>query len=110
MSLSHSVIVPSATLTPIWGMTISVVEELTRRLLHALDARQQGLLERWAERNRGVRRGDPRHRPVEVLEGVLGDERRHLGAGRARVVGLVDDQRLRRLAHARQDRLGVERL
>ena len=48
--LRHSTTVPSATDTPIWGMVTSTVvlvgEELTARLLHAIDARQQSLLER----------------------------------------------------------------
>ena len=46
----HSTIVPSETLTPICGIvtsTVSVAEELTGGLLHAVDAGQDGLLERW---------------------------------------------------------------
>jgi hypothetical protein len=44
--------VPSATDTPIWGIVtstsaaFSVLEELTASLLHALDAGQDGLLQR----------------------------------------------------------------
>ena len=37
-------------------------------------------------------------RAVEVLEAALGDQRRDLGAGRARLVGLVDDHDLRAVA------------
>src|ERR687890_61296 len=47
---------------------VLVLEELTGGLLHAVDAGQDGLLERRRERDRHVRRGDPPHRPVEVLE------------------------------------------
>ena len=47
---------------------VSVGEELTARLLDAVDARQHRLLERRRERDRHVGRGDPHDRPVEVLE------------------------------------------
>ena len=62
--LRHSTIVPSETETPIWGMTTStcrrsVLEELTGGLLDAVDAGQDGLLERRRERDRDVRRRDP---------------------------------------------------
>src|SRR3954462_3907512 len=73
----HSTTVPSATETPIWGMVTStrtsVCEELTARLLHVVDLRQHGLLERGRERDRHVRRGHADHRPVEVLPAALGD-------------------------------------
>src|SRR4051794_20967555 len=98
----HSTIVPSETETPIWGIVtsiVSVAEELTGGLLHAVDAGQDGLLQRWGERDRDVGRRDARDRPVEVLERALGDQRRDLGAGGAGPVGLVEDQHLRRLAH-----------
>src|SRR2546423_8097261 len=83
----HSTTVPSATDTPIWGIVTStrvdasVREELIARLLHAVDGRQDGLLQGRRERDRHVGRAEPHDRPVEVLERVLGDQRRHLGAG-----------------------------
>src|SRR4051794_15910787 len=97
--LRHSATVPSATETPICGMTTSirvplVLEELNARLLDAVDRRQHRLLERGRERDRHVWGGHAHHRPVEVLEAPLGDDRRHLGAGRAQLVGLVDDHDL----------------
>src|SRR4051812_10000421 len=57
--LRQATIVPSDTDTPIWGMTTStapvlVLEELTRGLLHAVDAGQDRLLERGRERDRHV--------------------------------------------------------
>src|SRR4051794_6109244 len=112
--LRHSTIVPSETETPIWGITtstlvVSVFEELTRSLLHAVDAGQQRLLEWGRERDRHVGCGDAAHGAVEVLEGLLRDDRRDLGAGGAHLVGLVDDQHLRGLAHAGEDGLLVER-
>src|SRR5438045_3212440 len=54
--LRHSTTVPSATETPIWGMVTSAVpapasvfEEVTAHLLHPVDRRQHGLLERRRE-------------------------------------------------------------
>ena len=64
--LRHSTIVPSATETPIWGITtrpaVSVGEELTAGLLHVVELGQDRLLERRAERDRHVgrrQRGGP---------------------------------------------------
>src|SRR5207245_2328776 len=93
--LRHSTTVPSTTDTPIWGIVTStvvlVLEELTARLLHAVDVRQESLLERRGERDRDVGGRHADDRPVEVLERVLCDQRRDLRARGARVVGLVDD-------------------
>src|SRR4051795_5432424 len=108
----HSTTVPSETLTPIWGMTTSissVLEEVTARLLDAVDGRQERLLERRRERDRHVGRRDADDRPVEVLEALLGDQRGDLRAGGARRVGLVDDHHLRAAPHRLEDRLLVER-
>src|SRR5690242_18461893 len=92
----HSTTVPSATETPIWGIVtsisvVSVLEELTARLPDVVDLGQHGLLERGRERDRRVRRAHAHDRAVEVLPRALGDERRHLGAGGAGLVRLVDD-------------------
>src|SRR5215211_4309333 len=89
----HSTTVPSAIDTPIWGIVTCttpplVREELTARLLHVLHLRQHGALERRAERDRHVRRGDPHHRAVEVLEGLLGDQRGDLGGHSTGASGL----------------------
>src|SRR3954470_9970562 len=121
-SLRQPTIVPSETDTPICGMTTSTVpaalgagwwelisEELTGGLLHAVDAGQDRLLERGRERDRHVGRRYAAHRAVEVLEAAVGDDRRDLRARRARLVRLVDDQHLARLADRREDRLLVER-
>src|SRR5205807_4459712 len=108
----HSTTVPSATDTPIWGMVTSatalplVGEELTARLLHIVHLRENRSLERRAERDRDVRRGDAHDRAVEVLERVLGDQRRHLGADPARPGGLVQNHDLAGLADAAEDRVG----
>ena len=56
-----------------------------------------------------VRSGDPRHRPVEVVERLLGDDRRDLRAVPAEPVVLVDDEALAGLADGVEDRLLVER-
>src|SRR4051794_41430636 len=71
--LRHSTIVPSATEIPICGIAIEVVrptspisvgEELTAGLLHVVKLRQHRLLERWAERDRHVRRREASDRGV----------------------------------------------
>ena len=80
--LCHSTTVPSATDTPIWGIVTStivagsILEELTAGLPYAIDGRQHHGLERRREGDRAVGRCDAHDRPVEVVEGVLGDERR----------------------------------
>src|SRR3954462_1394027 len=88
----HSTTVPSATETPIWGIVtstkVSVGEELTARLPDIVYLGQHGLLERRRERDRHVGRGHAHDRPVEVLEALLGDQRRHLRAGGAGQVRL----------------------
>src|SRR4029078_4383280 len=109
----HSTTVPSATDTPIWGIVtsirVSILEELTARLPHVVDLREHGLLQRRGERDRHVRRGDADDGAVQVLPRALGDQRRPRRARRARLVGLVDDHDLARLADALEDRLLVER-
>src|SRR3954464_15498902 len=111
-ALRHSTTVPSDTLTPICGMTtsiVSVLEEVTARLLHAVDGRQERLLQRRRERDRHVGRRDAHDRAVEILEALLGDQRRDLGARGARRVGLVDHDDLRAGADRLEDRRLVER-
>src|SRR4051812_30362172 len=95
--LRHSMIVPSATETPIWGMVTSTVvacgsvsEELTAGLLHVVDLGQDRPFERRAERHRGVGRAHAHDRAVEVLERLLGDERRDLGHHAAGAAGLLE--------------------
>src|SRR3954447_17963714 len=107
----HSTTVPSATDTPICGMVTSatsVSEELTAGLLHVVDLGQHRALERRAERHRRVRRGDADDGTVEVLERLLGDQGRHLGADPARARGLVQHHDLAGLAYRREDRVHVE--
>src|SRR6185503_3305236 len=109
----HSTTVPSATETPIWGIAtsimVSVLEELTARLLDVVDLGQHGLLERGRERDRHVGRRDAHDGAVQVLPAPLGDQRGDLGAGGAGLVGLVDDHDLGGLADRLEDRLLVER-
>src|ERR1700742_3823102 len=75
--LRHSTIVPSATEMPICGIsiltTVSVGEELTAGLLHVLELGQDRALQRWAERDRHVGRGQGPDRAVEVLGGLGAD-------------------------------------
>src|SRR4051794_1064970 len=109
----HSTTVPSATETPICGIVTStalISEELTARLLHGVDLRERRALERRAERDRLVRRGDADDRPVEVLEGVLADDCGNLGPDPARARRLVEHHYLARLADRRQDRIDIQRV
>src|SRR5215213_9472500 len=112
-SFFHSTTVPSATDTPIWGIAtstvVSVLEELTARLLDVVDLGEHRLLERGRERDRHVGRRDAHDRPVQVLPAALGDQGGDLGARGAGLVGLVDDHDLGGLADRREDRLLVER-
>src|SRR2546423_1845950 len=80
----QSAIVPSATETPICGIVtsisvVSVGEELTRSLLHVVDLGQHRALQRRRERDRHVRRRDTADRAVQVLPGLLADDRGDLG-------------------------------
>src|SRR5918999_2534285 len=113
--LSHFVIVPSETDTPICGMTTLtavpvatlVLPELFQARGDVLDLRDEGLLERRRERHRRVGGGDPLDGPIEVLERLLGDRRDDLGAEPARPRVLVEDERLGRLLDRREHRLLV---
>ena len=106
--------VPSATETPIAGIatstSVSVGEELTARLPHAVDAGSTAC-------SSGGRNGigtsgvaDAHDRAVEVLEALLGDQRGDL---RARRAGARWPRRPRppssSVAHGREDRLLVQR-
>src|SRR6476646_7823330 len=56
---------------------------------------------------RDVGGGHSHHWSIEVVEGVLRDDRRPLGAKAPGPVVLVDDHRLARLSHRRQDRVSI---
>src|SRR2546430_13984732 len=71
--------------------------KLAHRLRDLLGAGHEELFLRRVEGHRGdVWRGDPHHRPVEVLKSVLGDDRRDLRPEPAGEVVLVHDHRLSR--------------
>src|SRR5215211_1206928 len=110
----HSTMVPSATDTPIWGIVTSISpslvgEELTACLLDVVDLWENRPFERRAERDRHVRRGDAHHRAVEVLEGLLRDQRGDLGRNSARARRLLNEHHLAGLAHAGQHGVAVVR-
>src|SRR5919108_199896 len=114
-SFFQATIVPSATDTPIWGIVTSTVvalvgEELTARLLDVLDLRKDRAFERRAEGDRHVWGGDPHHRPIQVLERLLRDQRGDLGGDAARPGGLLHQHDLAGLAHAPQHRFAVVRI
>src|SRR3954469_6274212 len=111
--LRHSRTVPSATETPICGITtsvrVSVGEELTAGLLHVVRLRKHGLLQRGAERDRNIGGGQPPNWRVEVLEGLGSDQRRDFGAHTAGLARLVRHEHLAGLSGTGKDRLRVER-
>src|SRR6476619_1062784 len=74
-----------------------------------LRADHEPLLQDVVVRDAGhVRSGDPGHRPVEVVERLLGDDRGHLRAVAAEPVVFVDDHALAGLADRVEDSLLVE--
>src|SRR5262249_7237937 len=112
------VMVPSETETPIWGMTTSVTVvaivllvrgEVAQTCDDVVDLRDERLLEWRREGHWTIRRGDAADGRVEVLERLLGDRRRDLGAEASGARVLVQDEDLRRLPRARQHRVPVPR-
>src|SRR5258705_104815 len=99
--------VPSDTLTPICGMTTStsvpVLTGFSQRSVgvqlvdggqDVVDLRDEARLQRSRERHGRVRRGEPHDGSVEVLEDLLADRRRDLGAESRGARVLVQDERL----------------
>ena len=83
--LNQARILPSATVSPSWGMMI--VEAIGLPVQHAphlvgdaLRARQRQILEMIGGRQRYVRRGDADDRAVQIPEGFVRDDRRDLRA------------------------------
>src|SRR5450759_5565771 len=80
--------------------------KLPHRLRDLVRVRHKELLLRAVERHgRDVRGRDADHRAVEVVEGVLRDDRRDLGAKTPAQVVLVHDHALARLADRLEDRI-----
>src|SRR5712692_10039033 len=83
--------------------------KLSHRLRDLVRAGHEELLLRCVERHRrDVRRGDADDRAVEVAEGVLRDDRRHLGPEAPGQVVLMHDHTLAGLAYRLEDRVPVE--
>src|SRR5450759_1007313 len=79
--------------------------KLPHRLRDLVRVRHKELLLRAVERHgRDVRGRDADHRAVEVVEGLLRDDRRDLGAKTPAQVVLVHDHALARLADRLEDR------
>src|SRR5579864_5764924 len=92
------------------GAAFLVRGKLAHRLGDLLRAGHEEVLLGPIERHGGdVGRGHPRHRPIQVVERVLRDDRRDLRAKSPREVVLVDDQRLAGLAYRAEDRVSVKR-
>src|SRR3954471_20627077 len=116
--LIQRTMVPSAIDSPIWGITTlvgiesllepqSVFHQTLRRGHDAIDAGQERGLERRRVGDRRVHRRDPHDRRVEVLERLLGDDRRQLAADAAGAARFVEEQRAAGLGDRRQDRLAI---
>ena len=84
-------------------------DELLQPFDDVFDLRDERLLERRRERHGRVGRRDPLHGRVEVLERLLGDRRRDLGAEAAGARVLVQHEHLRRLPRRLEHRLLVPR-
>src|SRR6266545_562456 len=112
--LSHLVIVPSETDTPICGITTSIASVVAMSLLvlsqlaqtcrDVVDLWDERLLERRRERHRRIGGSDPLERCIEILERLLGDRRRDLRAEAAGAGVLVQYENLRRLAYRLEHR------
>src|SRR5829696_9773014 len=133
--LSQRVMVPSVTLSPSCGIVTGlattpscllrfdrpggdvgghvglVARQLEHGLLYPLGRRQEVLHHRSGEgRRRHVGGAEAHHRPVQPLEGLLGDEGRDLPRVRSGQVGLGDHQRLAGLLRRIEDGLLVQRI
>src|SRR5260370_34342070 len=94
-------------LDPPWGGTedFLVRGKLSHRLRDLVRVGHEELLLPGVERHRrDVRRGDADDRAVEVPEGVLRDDRRHLGPEAPGQVVFMHDHTLAGLAHRLEDR------
>src|SRR5829696_8241771 len=134
-ALSQRVMVPSVTLSPSCGIVTGlattpscllrfdrpggevgghvglVARQLEHGLLYPLGRRQEVLHHRSGEgRRRHVGGAEAHHRPVQPLEGLLGDEGRDLPRVRSGQVGLGDHQRLAGLLRRIEDGLLVQRI
>ena len=113
---SHFKIVPSTIVSPSCGIWIDVTSSLlTSAASRSTAASMSATCGRNAsssggENGTGTFGGASRiDRRVEVFEGLLGDHRRDLRADPEEPVGLVEDERPRRLLDRAQDRLLVQR-
>src|SRR5262245_29073005 len=114
--LSHLVSVPSAMLSPIWGMITStrmaaplVRGEPVAGLEHLVLVGQEEILERRGVGHGRVGRRHPKHRAVEMIEGLLVHDGGDLAGDAAGAGVLVHHHHLAGLARAGRDRLAVER-
>ena len=89
--------------------TCYALERRQRGADDVLRVRDRGLLEPLRVRHRHVGAGDPLDRRVEVVEGLLLDQRREVGADAAVRPALLDDHAAVRLADRVEDRVEVER-
>src|SRR3954469_7197659 len=115
-ALSHFKIVPSTIVSPSCGIWIDVTTassprgQTVDRGLDVGDLRQERVLERGRERHGVVRRCEPNHRRVQMLERLLRDDRGDLRTYPEEVERLVQHQRARRLLDRPDHGLLVDRI
>src|SRR4051794_23546586 len=115
-ALSHFKIVPSTMVSPSCGIWIDVTTassprgQTVDRGLDVGDLRQERVLERGRERHGVVRRCEPNHRRVQMLERLLRDDRGDLRTYPEEVERLVQHQRARRLLDRPDHGLLVDRI
>src|SRR3954470_22354915 len=113
-ALSHFKIVPSTIVSPSCGIWIDVTTassprgQTVDRGLDVGDLRQERVLERGRERHGVVRRCEPHHRRVQMLERLLGDDRGDLRTDPEETERLVQNERARCLLDRAQHRLLVD--
>src|SRR5271168_1694039 len=106
--------VPSTTLSPIWGICTSTAigsirYEVADRVDDLVGVRENRLLQRRRKRRMRIHRGDATNRRVEVFEGMFPDNRRNLAADSASQAILMNDQHLAGFFRGLEDRLAIER-
>src|SRR5215218_8747828 len=114
-STSQSTMVPWVMVRPHLGILTMVAMEtpelndLANRLGNLLGARNVELLQRRAEGNRGVRRGDQLDGGVEQIESLVRDHGGDVGGGGAAWIVLIDDDQSVRLLDRGQDHVFIQR-
>src|ERR1039458_9488035 len=106
--------VPSTTLSPIWGIVTSTAIGLIRcevadRVDDLVGGGKNRLLQWRRECGMRIERGNAANRRIEIFERVLRDNRRDLAADAARQPVLMHDKHLAGLLRGFENRVAIER-